>query len=367
LAALASVYFFLILYELPWQAVAGCGAYFYLSLLLYAACRDGDSRPADGRIGPMAFLLWSYLLAIWIVLVGMGAFCLWSWTHFWNLHDLPKAVPWLTAQLWLPEPIRGLFLWLAGLPDRAAVAIPGKFARDWGLFHKPFLILHAAAGAGLLAGARFFLIEYAGDVAAYVSSHTVDRFYDVREKIQEACLRVAAHVYEAKADGRFRYERVIVVGHSLGSVLAYDTLNRMLLQDRFAEGKLQVAARTPLLLTFGSPLDKTAFLFRTQMKGADVRESLAEARQPMINNYGNRPGRWINIWSPNDIISGPLEFYDLPQKPPKPGAKPDADPNRQRVENMVDPDASMPLGAHTQYWTNPLLAKILAKGLKGTL
>jgi hypothetical protein len=269
----------------------------------------------------------------------------------------------MAGQHWLPGGVRACLLLLSGLPERAALAIPGYFARDWGLLHKPFLILHAAAGLGFIAGARFFLIEYAGDVAAYVSSHSVDRFYEVREQIQEACLRVAAHVYGAKRGDLYRYQRVIVVGHSLGSVLAYDTLNRMILRDRFAEGALQVAARTPLLLTFGSPLDKTAFLFRTQLQGADVREGLAEARQPMISNPVHRPRRWINIWSRNDIVSGPLQFYDTPED----DADPDACPVGKRVRNIEDTDATLPLAAHTQYWTNPLLAEILAHGLKGTL
>jgi hypothetical protein len=330
MAPFAALYFFLILYGLPWQAVAGASAYALVTLSAYSACRNAGQ--GKGGIGPVAALLWMYLLAIWILLVGTAAFCFWSWTHFRNPHEIPFA-------------------------------IPGAFARGRSLFHKPFLILHAAAGAGLLAGARFFLIEYAGDVAAYVSSHTVDRFYGVREKIQEACLRVAAHVYEAKAGEAPRYKRVIVVGHSLGSVLAYDTLNRMLLRDRLSGGILRVADRTPLLLTFGSPLDKTAFLFRTQLSAADVREGLAEARQPLIHDYAHRPRRWINIWSPNDIVSGPLEFYDLP------AGKKDGDvrPRGRRVRNLKDPGASMPLGAHTQYWTNPLLARILARGLKGTL
>jgi hypothetical protein len=361
LAAFASLYFFLVLYELPWQAVAGSGAYFYATLLAYSACRD--SRQGKGSIGPVAGLLWMYLLAIAITLIGMGAFCFWSWTHFWNLHEVPKAVPWLSGRMWVPESIRAGLVWVSGLLDRAALSIPRVFARDQGLFHKPFLILHAAAGAGLFAGARFFLIEYAGDVAAYVSSHTVDRFYDVREKIQEACLRVAAHVYEAKAADLPRYKRVIVVGHSLGSVLAYDTLNRMVLRDRLSGGTLRVADRTPLLLTFGSPLDKTAFLFRTQLPAADVREGLAEARQPLIHDYAYRPRRWINIWSPNDIVCGPLEFYDLPTAKKDPAVE----PKGRRIRNLKDPEASMPLAAHTQYWTNPLLAKILARGLKGTL
>ena len=44
------------------------------------------------------------------------------------------------------------------------------------------------------------------------------------------------------------------VGHSLGSVIAYDALNRLLRDDAAASVALEVKKRTKLLLTFGSPL-----------------------------------------------------------------------------------------------------------------
>ena len=94
--------------------------------------------------------------------------------------------------------------------------------------------------------------------------------------------------------------------------------------------------RTKLLLTFGSPLDKTAFLFRLQeSKEADVREALAAAVQPMIADTANRPAAWINIWSPRDWISGKVDYYQRPCEP--------------FVTNVRDPEAAIPILAHTQY------------------
>jgi hypothetical protein len=74
-----------------------------------------------------------------------------------------------------------------------------------------------------------------------------------------------------------------LVGRSLGSVVAYDTLNGLLNED------VSRSTRTQLLLTFGSPLDKTAFLFRAQSEFSDVREALAAATQPLIVDYALRP------------------------------------------------------------------------------
>jgi hypothetical protein len=216
--------------------------------------------------------------------------------------------------------------------------------------------------AGLLALSRrvgYYLVQFVGDVAVYVSAHTVSRFYEVRTQIQRASCSVARALYTAlRADrGAFEYGRIIVVGHSLGSVVAYDTLNAMIRDDRAAATPFNAADRTPLLLTFGSPLNKTAFIFRTQMpEGSELREALAASVQPMIQSYDLRPARWINIYSPADWISGPIQFYDDPD---------DEDPTHKakKVQDEVDPEATTPLTAHTEYWKNRLLGKRLVEAI----
>ena len=48
---------------------------------------------------------------------------------------------------------------------------------------------------------------------------------------------------------------------SLGSVIAYDALNALLNEDALNQHALKVAERTRVLATFGSPLDKIAYVF----------------------------------------------------------------------------------------------------------
>ena len=150
------------------------------------------------------------------------------------------------------------------------------------------------------------------------------------------------------------------VGHSLGSVISYDSLNELILEDELSTPPLYIPQRTKLLLTFGSPLDKTAFIFRTHKdQGSEIREAAA-AVQPMISSYRHRPRRWINIFSRNDWVSGKLDFYDR-----NPAPKPPAMPLESAmnvpipVENMEDWNAQIPLVAHLQYWGNPLFRKVL--------
>lgn len=146
------------------------------------------------------------------------------------------------------------------------------------------------------------------------------------------------------------YDKVAVVGHSLGSVIAYDTLNELLDAEKLSMTDLRIAERTCLLETFGSPLDKIAFFFTVQgSKKFHVREELAAAVQPLISSYENfRKFPWINIYSPNDIISGKVELYDLPLDGQPPATCRVV--KRYGVRHFRDPDAIVPLVAHVSYW-----------------
>src|SRR6266567_4478833 len=247
----------------------------------------------------------------------------------------------------------------------------GHNSRLWG-FAIPSLW-----GVELLAAyaVRWFLVEYVGDVAAYIAAHTVSKFYELRQQIWQTAMKVSRAVYRAQADHKpgsepgFLYQKIIVVGHSLGSVIGYDVLNGLLLEDLFSNHPLDVVRRTRMFLTFGSPLDKTAFLFRTQQDMCSpVREVAAAAVQPMIQHYNYRPEEWVNLYSKSDIISGSLEFYDPPDEHNAnggaqfqiPGVLPEM---KKRVNNLPDPDARTPLAAHVEYWEGKLFADELVRGI----
>ena len=205
----------------------------------------------------------------------------------------------------------------------------------------------------LSAYIRTFLVQYVGDVAIYVMPYKLDAFNDLRKEIKETVYKIAHAVYAQKKEGsatEHEYDQVILVGHSLGSVIAYDVLNRLILEDRATNDAINAVSRTALFLTFGSPLDKTAFIFSIQGHGtSEARESLAASVQPLIEHYKYRPRKWINIYSPWDILGGHLDLYD-----PLIGADPD-----KKVRNKVDPDATTLLAAHTEYWQNKLMVRTI--------
>ncbi len=283
------------------------------------------------------------------------------------------------------------FAWGRGAVPNAAPGAALVTARGAAL-----VLLQLAVGAGLLR-LRRVLIDYVGDVVTYVSPYEVNRFQEVRNAIQRRGREVARLIYGAgqgedasgvdasgvgpsgagSADGAAdgpsvgRYDEVLVVGHSLGSVLAYDTLNDAINRDRHAHGWFpdspvgcfDVVARTRLLFTFGSPLDKTAFVFRIQgdRRRFDVREALAAAVQPLIAvaDYGARPARWINVWSRWDWVSGALHYYDAPARARTPAEEAKA------VLNVEARTSRLPWRAHTGYWRQPLVRGVLYAALTG--
>jgi len=209
--------------------------------------------------------------------------------------------------------------------------------------------------AMLVRKARIVLIQFPGDVAAYISAHRVSKFAEIRDGIQAKALALLEVVYSRS----FAYDRVLVVGHSLGSVVAYDGLNKLTLHDRLAGGTLDIARRTALFLTFGSPLDKIAYAFRVQRpRDCLIREALAQARQPFIDvpPYTDRPLRWINLYSRHDLIGASLDYFDLPNSTAG---------GTQRVCNVRDPEAFTPLLAHNEHWQGGMLGHVLHATIAG--
>jgi hypothetical protein len=221
----------------------------------------------------------------------------------------------------------------------------------------PFWVWPALIAVSKLV--RDIIVEYPGDVAIYVTPNKLDRFDEVRKKMKQLALDSLMPLYSAcGVDSAGEpdptaplYSRVAVIGHSLGSVVAYDTLNKLLTLDELLHNQFDVAERTCIFETFGSPLDKTAFFFTFQGKDTlRIREQLAASVQPLIQSYVRfRKFPWINVHSPSDIISGGLKFYDV--NPAESAVPPASFP----VQNIPDRDAIVPLIAHVEYWKNPTI------------
>lgn len=197
------------------------------------------------------------------------------------------------------------------------------------------------------------LLPVLGDIAVYVQTDKKAADFPVRQSIiADATEAILALVHDDQ------YDRVIVAGHSLGSVIAYDALGRINKSAPLTQGH----ASKLRLVTFGSPLDKIYFFFRKQDEqlGFDPDKFVQPILRSQIiqNQHGlkRKPDpslddlaaamalenktasclediEWLNFYNCYDPVSGELDAYDTKNIP-------------------VEMKGATLLNAHTSYWYN---------------
>lgn len=133
---------------------------------------------------------------------------------------------WLTTLLFrnpgkVPKQLRPLWIisWLLVLVALGA-AVAGGFSRIVSATTESQSFLVSGISALLLAGLQWFVIRYIGDAARYLIP--TPRNIKLRQEIRADGIRLLKKIQE---EGK--YDRVIFVGHSLGSVIAYDILKHV--------------------------------------------------------------------------------------------------------------------------------------------
>ncbi|HEX5406295.1 MAG TPA: hypothetical protein VFX16_28810 [Pseudonocardiaceae bacterium] len=184
---------------------------------------------------------------------------------------------------------------------------PGQVVRTLANVLTTVLALPGLRGAGQWASGRA-LLGHLSQVACYLQRGGLD-------------VRVRARVHEALAD-----EPSVVVGHSLGSVVAFEALH-------------EHSGPVPLLVTLGSPLAMSTVVWH--------RLTPKPPRTPAC------VGRWLNFWDRDDIVV----------------ARPRLDRRVLPSEHGVGPETtrvdSTGMWTHTatKYLAQPVIAKAIADAL----
>jgi hypothetical protein len=156
-------------------------------------------------------------VAAWLLFLVIFAMLAWT-TRWMGFFYAAVGITLLTGLVILyglySHLYKGVMVW----PVRFSPYLPLSDASVKGL-----LLVFWAVLLGISAWVWQLLIQYAGDVAAYVSPHYLNRFNVIRDTIRERVGRTVEAVYKALNENNgFEYERFVVVGHSLGSVVAYE-------------------------------------------------------------------------------------------------------------------------------------------------
>ncbi len=110
--------------------------------------------------------------------------------------------------------------------------------------------------AAILAGISEPLLRVLQDITIYCTTDTRSKYYQIRQEVLQGAVEQLKLLLEMDY-------HIIIVGHSLGSVIAYDALNRLIADMNTAGGiHPKYAQRIIGLVTFGSVLDKVAFFFQ---------------------------------------------------------------------------------------------------------
>ena len=164
---------------------------------------------------------------------------------------------------------------------------------------------------------------YIGDIAVYTTTDEKSRYFKIRQQILDESQALVEQILTDDS-----YDRVILAGHSLGSVIAYDTLNRINIKTNVAGRNSVPISKLAGFVTFGSPLDKIAFFFREhsevhqyvrrqilahlnsfKSKPLDTQPNGPLVTDPLARNLDFIP--WANYYAHNDPVSGHLDFYSV--------------------------------------------------------
>ncbi len=238
------------------------------------------------------------------------------------------------------------------------------------------------------------ICNVAGDVVVYNTRDPKAELYALRKKILGGAVDAIRYLVEPVAGpggNTLRYDRVVIAGHSLGSQVAFDAINRLThliieneLNGVSPKGDLMLADNGIRkiddvlcgLVTFGCPLDKIAFFLRERAKEeaylrAQMLEHFHAFKQKewgaSAANGGTAPFTlentllpklfeeiaWSNYYDAQDPVSGHLDYYD----------------KVRNIDCRFVPEEKVRIPSlypftHSYYWTHrPMYADILVRHL----
>lgn len=193
---------------------------------------------------------------------------------------------------------------------------------------------------------RTFFVEFLGDVAIYTNLNQRSANFATRAQILDECSHALTSLYIDVREEAFKAGqdfKIVIAAHSLGTVIAYDTLNDLFNRARIGAdpvgGKdapsdpvrsMEICLHLGGMLTFGCPLNKIYYFFRDQSAAEElVRAQIIDGMHSfrLTCPAGKLRGapvepvkdanvaglieafKWINVWSTMDVVSGKLFFY----------------------------------------------------------
>jgi hypothetical protein len=242
------------------------------------------------------------------------------WQHRMRDHKIQHVLTWMSTLLWrrkatVPPHLRSL--WRLTRIGTAAVVMLLVWAAlawaGWRAAENPaklsaYASLVPLALSIVVAVIQYYLLGYVGDAARYLSANPDN--IDARHAIREAGVKLLERLHwEGK------YSRIILVGHSLGSVIGYDILTYA--WQRFHE-RFELVPAHPVLFEGGRELGPFQF------------------RPPLIDPIAPRGtlgvGEGQRVALP---ATEPCEDVSLDVAEPSTDAAPQGQPSLEAMERLI--------------------------------
>lgn len=219
------------------------------------------------------------------------------WAHLMKNTKLGHVLSWVWILLWsnplkIPTRLRPIWVLSVVLIGTSAFYLYHAFTFYGELSN--FLMIDLSKGLLafiLLIVFNYFMLTYLGDAARYFSASPGN--VEIRQKIREEGVKLLRNLHHSK-----RYDRIIVVGHSLGSVIAYDILKYYWIEVNRKHGSPSDLNQTAL-----DHLEKMVYNKRQQ-------SSHLSADRAFIENFQKKQrALWIeqrnlgNPWLVTDLIT----------------------------------------------------------------
>ena len=207
-----------------------------------------------------------------------------------------------------------------------------------------FNVLLFITAIGVAFYGNYFFQNFMGDVYYWVTYEESSTKHLKRLEILETCGNALRQVL--KNDD---CDRIIIVAHSLGTTIAYDTLLELARYNKAVKGKQNLPLkRITDIITLASPIDKISYFFENQRSRYyqylrvvdEIRGNISA--KPFVDNNGKTRIHWYNFWDQADIIGGSLQAI---------GGATEIYPNIDNIQvrSFLFPE---PGAAHSAYFEN---------------
>lgn len=165
-----------------------------------------------------------------------------------------------------------------------------------------------------------FLVGFFGDVQVYCTHDENSAFFDLRERIIDTAVDAIRRAISPNENGGVRYDRVVLLAHSLGATIAMDAIIRVYQLKEQGGVSEEDFQRIRTFVTLGASLEKTKFFF--DVATASKSQSFTQWRNDVYgslftddfavlkNSNDSAPGIfWANYWYFEDPICNKIESY----------------------------------------------------------